>query len=84
MSVAGGADVAQQLLAAKLIDEFTLSVVPVVLGGGTRMLDNLGVDLKLAQADVVRGARRDAPEVPRRALRAAGASPSEAHRCATA
>jgi dihydrofolate reductase len=45
--------VAQQLLAARLIDGFTLSVVPVLLGGGTRLLDNLGADLELQQADVV-------------------------------
>ncbi|MEA2152597.1 MAG: hypothetical protein QOI18_830 [Solirubrobacteraceae bacterium] len=53
VSVGGGAEVAQQLLAAKLIDEFTLSVVPVMLGGGTRLLDNLGSGLELQQADVV-------------------------------
>jgi len=53
VSLAGGADVAQQFLAAGLVDEFTLSVVPVLLGSGTRMLDNLGADVRLAQADVV-------------------------------
>ena len=41
------------MLAARLIDEFTLSVVPVLLGGGTRLLDNLGAGLELQQADVV-------------------------------
>jgi dihydrofolate reductase len=53
VSVAGGAEVAQQLLAAGLIDEFTLSVVPFMLGGGTRLLENLGADLELQQTDVV-------------------------------
>jgi dihydrofolate reductase len=53
ISLAGGAYVAQQALAAGLVDEFTLSVVPVLLGSGTRLLENLGADLKLAQADVV-------------------------------
>jgi dihydrofolate reductase len=53
ISLAGGAYVAQQALAAGLVDEFTLSVVPVLLGSGTRLLENLGAGLKLAQADVV-------------------------------
>jgi dihydrofolate reductase len=53
ISLAGGAYVAQQYLAAGLVDEFTLSVVPVLLGSGTRLLENLGADLKLAQADIV-------------------------------
>lgn len=53
MSLAGGASVAQQFLAAGLIDEFCLSVVPVLLGSGTQLLENLGADLRLAQADVV-------------------------------
>jgi dihydrofolate reductase len=53
VSLAGGADVAQQFLAAGLVDELTLSVVPVLLGSGTRLLENLGDDVRLAQADVV-------------------------------
>jgi dihydrofolate reductase len=53
LSIAGGADVAQQFLAAGLVDEFCLSVVPVLLGSGTRLLENLGDDVALAQGDVV-------------------------------
>jgi dihydrofolate reductase len=53
VALAGGANVAQQLLAANLIDEFTLSVVPVLLGGGTRLLENLGAGVRLSQVDVV-------------------------------
>jgi dihydrofolate reductase len=53
VSLAGGADVTQQALRAGLLDELTLSVVPVLLGGGTRLLENLGADLRLEQADVV-------------------------------
>lgn len=37
--LAGGADVAQQCLRAGLLDEMHLHVVPVLLGGGTRLLD---------------------------------------------
>jgi dihydrofolate reductase len=37
----GGADVAQQYLAAGLIDELTISVVPILLGGGARLFDDL-------------------------------------------
>lgn len=39
--IAGGASVVQQALAAGVVDEFTLSVAPVLLGGGTRLLDGL-------------------------------------------
>ncbi len=42
VSLGGGAAVAQQYLAAGLIDELDLNVVPVLLGGGTRLFDNLG------------------------------------------
>jgi dihydrofolate reductase len=44
----GGASVAQQYLAASLIDEFELHIVPNILGGGERLLDNVG-DLQLEQ-----------------------------------
>jgi dihydrofolate reductase len=59
VSLGGGADVAQQYLAAGLIDELQLHIVPVVLGGGTRLFDNLaGADLTLEQPRIV-----DAPGV---------------------
>jgi dihydrofolate reductase len=48
----GGARVAQQYLAAGLIDEFELHVTPVLLGGGERLLDNVG-DLQLEQVRAV-------------------------------
>lgn len=41
VSVAGGADVVRQYLAAGLIDEFGLHVVPVLLGRGERLLGGL-------------------------------------------
>jgi len=40
--VAGGASVAQQYLRAGLVDEFEIHVVPTLLGGGTRLFDDLG------------------------------------------
>ena len=40
--IAGGAEVAQQYLAAGLVDEMQLSLVPVLLGGGERLLENFG------------------------------------------
>src|SRR4051794_12546284 len=42
VSLGGGAEVAQQYLAAGLIDELLVNVVPVLLGSGTRLFDNLG------------------------------------------
>jgi dihydrofolate reductase len=42
VSVAGGANVVQQYLAAGLLDEILISVVPLFLGGGARLFDNLG------------------------------------------
>jgi dihydrofolate reductase len=41
VSLGGGAEVAQQYLAAGLLDEVNLNVVPVLLGSGTRLFDNL-------------------------------------------
>ena len=52
VSLGGGASVAQQYLAAGLLDELVLSVVPIVLGGGARLLDNVG-DVKLEQVEAV-------------------------------
>jgi dihydrofolate reductase len=38
----GGADPAQQLLRAGKLDEIEVSVVPLLLGGGVRLLDHIG------------------------------------------
>jgi len=54
VALAGGADVAQQCLSAGLIDELRLSVVPVVLGSGTRLFGaGAGAGLALEQVQVV-------------------------------
>lgn len=51
VSLAGGADVARQCIAAGLLDEVTLHVVPIALGGGVRMFDGpLGGELEPAEA----------------------------------
>ncbi len=53
VSIGGGAEVAQQYLAAGLVDELCLSVVPVLLGGGTRLLENVASDVALEQLGAV-------------------------------
>ena len=54
VSLGGGATVAQQYLAAGLIDEIDLSLVPILLRGGARLFDNLGdADVELEQIRVV-------------------------------
>lgn len=54
VALGGGADVARQYLAAGLVDELVLSVVPVLLGGGTRLFgSSSGAAPKLEQTRVV-------------------------------
>jgi dihydrofolate reductase len=45
--IGGGADTINQFLAAGLVDEVELHVVPLVLGGGARLFDGVGPDLEL-------------------------------------
>lgn len=68
VSLAGGAEVAQQYLAAGLTDELLLNVLPVLLGSGTRLFENLGdvAAIGLEQVRVV-----DAPDVAHLIYRAA-------------
>lgn len=59
VALAGGARAIQQYLAAGLIDELLLNVVPVLLGDGERLFDGLGpADVSLEQIEAV-----DAPGV---------------------
>ena len=51
--LAGGAEAIQQYLAAGLVDELTVHVAPILLGGGTRLFDNLGPGVKLEQVAVI-------------------------------
>jgi dihydrofolate reductase len=52
ISLGGGASVAQQYLAAGLLDEIVVSVVPILLGGGARLFENVG-GVKLEQIESV-------------------------------
>jgi dihydrofolate reductase len=45
VSLAGGAKAAQQYLAAGLVDEMDINLVPVLLGSGERLFDGIGDDL---------------------------------------
>jgi dihydrofolate reductase len=45
VSLAGGASAAQQYLAAGLVDEMEINVVPTFLGSGERLFDGVGDDL---------------------------------------
>jgi dihydrofolate reductase len=42
IAIMGGADIGQQYLKAGLVDDIGIHLVPVLFGGGTRMLDHLG------------------------------------------
>jgi dihydrofolate reductase len=54
VSVGGGANVIQQYLAAGLVDEMQLNVVPLLLGGGARLFeDGAGAGQPLEQTLVV-------------------------------
>jgi dihydrofolate reductase len=48
----GGADVIRQALAAGLVDELTIIVAPVVLGGGKRLFDGFNHRMELEHAGV--------------------------------
>ena len=58
VTIGGGADVINQYLAAGLVDELELHVAPLVLGGGARLFDGVGPEVRLEQVRVV-----DAPGV---------------------
>jgi dihydrofolate reductase len=58
VAIGGGAEAIQQYLAAGLVDEMLLNVVPVLLGDGARLFENLDADLDFEQVEAV-----DAPGV---------------------
>jgi dihydrofolate reductase len=53
VSVGGGGETIQQLIRAGLLDELLVNQVPVVLGGGVRLLDGIPPSVQLAQKRVV-------------------------------
>jgi len=55
--IGGGAATAQQYLAAGLVDEFVVSISPIMLGAGERLFENVG-DLRIEQIHAI-----DAPGV---------------------
>ena len=73
VKLSGGANAAQQYLAAGLVDEMQLNIVPVLLGGGERLFENVGAELQLEQTRVVH-----TPEVTHVSYRVgAGSRPAE-------
>ena len=53
VSIAGGAEVAQQALRAGVVDDVTLHIAPVLLGGGASLFGGVGSDLKLRLTNVL-------------------------------
>jgi dihydrofolate reductase len=56
--IGGGANTVRQYMKAGLLDELHLSIVPILLGGGTRMFDESGEFMRLEKAEV-----KDEPDV---------------------
>jgi dihydrofolate reductase len=53
VSIMGGADVIRQALRAGVVDELTVSVAPVILGGGKRLFDGFEADIELEPGEVL-------------------------------
>jgi dihydrofolate reductase len=51
--IGGGADIINQYLAAGLVDELEVHISELVLGGGERLFEGVGPDLKLEQLRAV-------------------------------
>src|SRR5215216_2631849 len=51
--IGGGAEIINQYLAAGVVDEVEIHVVPILLGGGERLFEGIGPDLKLEQLRAV-------------------------------
>ncbi|AHG02024.1 deaminase (plasmid) [Halostagnicola larsenii XH-48] len=57
VSVMGGASIGQQYIAAGLVDEIGIHLVPVLFGSGTRLFENLGDEhIQLEIIDVTESA----------------------------
>jgi dihydrofolate reductase len=55
VSVGGGGETIQQLIRAGLLDEILVNQVPVILGGGVRLFDDIPPSVQLEQIRVVEG-----------------------------
>lgn len=56
VTVMGGADIGQQFIRAGLADELSIHLVPILLGAGTRMFENLGeAQVALELTDLTEG-----------------------------
>jgi dihydrofolate reductase len=55
--IGGGASAINQFLAAGLVDELELHIVPLVLGGGARLFDGLGPEVELEQVRAIEAPR---------------------------
>jgi dihydrofolate reductase len=54
VTVMGGADIGRQYIAAGLVDEISIHLVPALFGDGTRMFDGLGAGpIQLEPIDVI-------------------------------
>jgi dihydrofolate reductase len=54
VAVMGGAEIGQQFIRAGLVDEISIHLVPVLLGSGTRMFENLGGEyIQLETVEVI-------------------------------
>jgi dihydrofolate reductase len=54
VAVMGGAHIGQQYIAAGLVDEISIHLVPVLFGDGTRMFEHLGGEhIQLETAGVI-------------------------------
>jgi dihydrofolate reductase len=53
VTVGGGADAINQYLAAGLVDELELNIVPLLLGSGARLFEGIGPELALEQVRAV-------------------------------
>jgi dihydrofolate reductase len=55
VTIGGGASIINQYLAAGLVDELELHVVPLVLGSGARLFEGLRPDFALEQLRAIEG-----------------------------
>ena len=59
VTVVGGAATGQQLIQAGLVDELEIDIMPVLLCGGLRLFEHLGVDpIDLEKIDVIENGAR--------------------------